>query len=444
MESRNLFFLGFRIGFLSLVFDSVEHMFDSDIGFDSIPAGLDEMAPGPVLAAFLASIDVGELSGYDRIVVLRAHARMASHYQAQTYNDMASVVDYMEEIEGDEPQWAAESAAAEIRVALTLTRRAADAELGFALDLKQRLPRVFEALTRGDIDVRRAKTMLHGTMHLPDDTARDVIALIIEQASRLTTGQLNARIRKLCIEADPEEAQLRYDEAVAERRVVVEATTSGTANLYGYDLEPYRVAAVARKINHLARILNTRSETRSMDQLRADVYLDLLLGTNQTKTKTARGVVELRVDLETLMRLSENPGELAGYGPVIADIARHVTEQQHHSEWRFTVTDPDTGLPVANGTTRRRPTAHQRRAVETRNPTCVFPGCRMPATNCDLDHRVPWSHGGETTTSNLGPLCRHHHIIKTRAGWTLQQLPDGTHQWTSKLGHTYTTGGKPP
>ncbi len=91
---------------------------------------------------------------------------------------MASVVDYMENIEGDEPQWACESAAAEIRVALTLTRRAADAELGFALDLKQRLPQVFASLTRGDIDVRRAKTMLHGTMHLPDDTARDVITLI--------------------------------------------------------------------------------------------------------------------------------------------------------------------------------------------------------------------------------------------------------------------------
>ena len=68
----------------------------------------------------------------------------------------------------------------------------------------------------------------------------------------------------------------------------------------------------------------------------------------------------------------------------------------------------------------------------------------MPATGYDLDHRTPWSHGGTTTVANLGPLCRHDHIIETRRGWTLRALPDGTHQWTTRLGHTYTTGGKPP
>ena len=306
------------------MFGSVERMFGNDIGCDGIPASLDEMEPGPVLAAFLAATDVARLSGYDRIAVLRAHSRMASHYQAQIYADMASVVEYMEDIEGDDPLWAAESAAAEIRVALTLTRRAADAEVGFALEMQQRLPRVFDMLTRGDIDVRRAKTMLHSTGHLSEDTARTVIGRVIEQAPGLTTGQLAARIRRLCIEADPEEAQQRYEDAVGERRIVVEANPSGTANLSGLDLAPYRVAAVSARINHLARSLNTTSEPRSIDQLRADVFLDLLMGTNHTaNTTTARGgVVELRVDLTTLTELSENPGELAGYGPVIADIAR--------------------------------------------------------------------------------------------------------------------------
>ena len=65
---------------------------------------------------------------------------MASHYQAHSYQDMASVMDYMEKVEGEDPQWACESTAAEIYTALTLTRRAADTELEFALDLKQRLP----------------------------------------------------------------------------------------------------------------------------------------------------------------------------------------------------------------------------------------------------------------------------------------------------------------
>jgi len=68
----------------------------------------------------------------------------------------------------------------------------------------------------------------------------------------------------------------------------------------------------------------------------------------------------------------------------------------------------------------------------------------MPATDCDLDHTTRWADGGETTTNNLTPLCRHDHHIRHQAGWTHQPLPNGDHQWTTKLGHTYTTSNQPP
>jgi hypothetical protein len=180
-----------------------------------------------------------------------------------------------------------------------------------------------------------------------------------------------------------------------------------------------------------------------MDQLRADILLDLLEGT-QTEGSGRRGVVDIHVDLQTLAGLAETPGELAGFGPVIADIARQVTERQQGSEWRWTVTDPVTGQPIDQGITRRRPTAGQRRQIQTRNPTCVFPGCRMPATACDLDHRIPWAEGGPTRTDHLVPLCRHDHRIRHQAGWKHQPLPNGDHLWTSRLGHQYTASGQPP
>jgi hypothetical protein len=325
-------------------------------------------------------------------------------------------------------------------VALKLTRRAADIELGFAVELHERLGRVAEALEAGRIDVRRAKTITHGTVHLPAETARAVVDEVIDHAPGLTTGQLRARIRRLCIAADPGEAEERYREAVTERKVVSEATDSGTANLLGLDLPPHRVAAATRRIDRLARSLRGGGESRTMDQLRADVLLDLLSGNPRHGKTTAGGVVDIRVDLETLSRLADHPGELAGYGPVIADIARRVAETHPDAEWRYTVTDPDTGVPVAVGTTRRRPTASQRRLVQAHYETCVFPGCRTPATQCDLDHRVAWSAGGATTAFNLGPVCRHDHIVvRHRVGWTYRRLPNGDHQWTSPLGHTYTT-----
>ena len=81
--------------------------------------------------------------------------------------------------------------------------------------------------------------------------------------------------------------------------------------------------------------------------------------------------------------------------------------------------------------------------VEAMHPTCVFPGCRMPSVGCDLDHTTPHSHGGLTTDRDLAPLCRHDHCARHN-GWAYQRLSNGTHRWTSPLGHTYTTSGTPP
>lgn len=407
-----------------------------------LPKGFDQIEPGPILAAFLTATEGEVLSDHEQVVTLKAYQRLASHFQAKVYEQMASIFDLMVEWDGD-IALAGEAAEAEVRAALHLTRSAAATELGMALGLRKRLPRVWQALVTGDIDLRRARVIVEGTGHLPEETARRVVDEVIEAAKRLTTGQLHALIRRVNVQADPEEAARRYGQAVDGRRVIAEPTVDGTANLLGLDLPSDRVAAAISRITELARSLRREGENRTIDQLRADVLLDLLEG-NSDAGRAGKGTVDLHVDLTTLTRLSEDPGELAGFGPVIADIARQVTEQQQGSTWRWTVTDPETGLVTHHGTTRRRPTAGQRRLVETRNPTCIFPGCRMPASNCDLDHRIPWSEGGPTSVDHLDPLCRHDHVIRHRAGWKHEPLPGGDHLWTSRLGNTYTTSGRSP
>jgi hypothetical protein len=214
------------------------------------------------------------------------------------------------------------------------------------------------------------------------------------------------------------------------------------------DLPPDAVASATRRINEIAKSLRSESETRTMDQLRDDVFLDLLNG-NAAANSGRKGTVDIRVDLTTLMDLDERTADLAGYGPVVADIAKKVAANNHDSEWRFSVTDPTTGRVLTNGITRRRPTTVQRRYLESVHPTCVFPGCRMPATECDMDHRIEYTSGGPTEIDNLTPLCRSDHRIRHRAGWEHRELPDGTIEWTSPLGHIYLTdptdaGRSPP
>ena len=95
---------------------------------------------------------------------------------------------------------------------------------------------------------------------------------------------------------------------------------------------------------------------------------------------------------------------------------------------------------------RYRPSKKLADFVRCRDLTCRFPGCHEPATNCDLDHTIPWPYG-PTQASNLKTVCRRHHLLKTFwPGWQDRQYPDGTVQWTAPDGqvHVTTPGSRLP
>lgn len=415
-------------------------MFDNSAEWE--PENLDKIPPGYVLAAVLDDIDTDRLSGHDQVRVLQAHERMRAHYAAESFRTMAKIADSLDadDIGHD---FVEQAAAAEVAAALRLTRRTADNQMALALELRCRLPRVWLALCEGTIDVSRARVLVDYTLHLSITVARDLVNHVIGDASLLTTGQLRAKLRKLCIEADPEDAKIRYTRSVTDRRVIAEPTVDGTADLHALNLPPHRVTAAMRRINRYARRLKHAGDDRTMDQIRADVLLDLIDGT-QTGIDSGRGSVHLTVDLATLAELADHPGDLAGYGPVIADIARRVTHNQSNTVWRWTLKDPSTGQPIDGGIARRRPTAAQQRKVHSLNPVCIHPGCRMPAVDCDIDHTTPWAESHTTDSNDLAPLCRHHHRIRHQAGWRYEAIEDGDYRFTSNLGHAYTTSGRSP
>ena len=68
----------------------------------------------------------------------------------------------------------------------------------------------------------------------------------------------------------------------------------------------------------------------------------------------------------------------------------------------------------------------------------------MPARDCDIDHTVEYAESGITKIDELAPLCRHdHNKVRHGIGWSYRRLGNGDYLWTSPLGHTYTTSGKP-
>lgn len=153
-----------------------------------------------------------------------------------------------------------------------------------------------------------------------------------------------------------------------------------------------------------------------------------------------RGIVPqvvLTVPVLTLLGHGDEPAELDGFGPVDIDTARALCANA--PTFTRVLTHPETGAVLSVGRQQYAVPADLRRAVQLRDATCRFPGCRRRAARCDLDHSTAWAHAGTTDLTNLACLCRKHHRLKHQAGWRITHHPDGTLDWRSPTGRHYAT-----
>lgn len=409
-------------------------MFELEQEKAGIPQVLDEMPPGPSLAAILSSIDVEQLEGHDVVSFARAQQRQISYDQARQYRALARVADLYIEESTDFDLY--EFASAETGAALTLTRRAADREMGYANDIVKRYPVLLHALETGQLDLAKVRTMIRGVGHVDDDVAGEALDLILPKAPNLTTGQIAARLRELVIEADPDQAKKAYDEGVAQAKLWSTLEPDGTGTMIATGMEAHDLSAANRNINCMARRRKNAGDNRPIDKIRSDVFAQLLTG--EIAPDGTKAQVNITGDLDTLEGLNDKVGYLEGFGPVHADIMRQIVEEQHDATWTYEITDPKTGK-VYVGTTSRRPTASQQRQLKARYKTCVHPGCRLAAAQCDIDHTKDRAFGGLTILCNLAPLCRFHHRLKHRSAWEYRKLADGSIEWTSQFGFKYIT-----
>ena len=187
------------------------------------------------------------------------------------------------------------------------------------------------------------------------------------------------------------------------------------------------------------------SDTRTMDQLRADVLADMLLtaapDADPTRTDDAPGAlgairakVQIVVPALTLLGSDDGPVELVGRSPIDPDTARDLACLTR-SPWERILTHPVTGA-VLHVDSYQRTTAIDRH-LRARDQHCRFPGCRLPAVRCEVDHTIDHALGGPTEVGNLAHLCQRHHSMKQFTAWRVRQLGGGVLEWTSPLGRIY-------
>lgn len=422
---------------------------------------------------------------------------------------------------------ATDSAAMEIALVGGLSAGQAHRILGQAETLVMDMPEVLESLTLGRIGSGHVQRILEQSQHIvpeplalppkdADEGARE--AWEREMARRAATARADRRdfgVDMLAIAPGKSPSQLRsrgrqvlekyyglsYTKrsrtALRDRRITVDEAADGMSWLSGY-LPTASCQAIFSKIDAMAGLLKADPESaaavqqaameagggkacaqpeadpaekRTMDQLRADVFTDVLLnGPRGQGLEAVNAEVFVAIPATMLPGTPGGPGTcddtaidgplptaapgtvdveavdvataqlepgapvptLLGGGPIDQESAARLMTAAK-TWWRL-ITDPMTGSVVEFGRERYRPSAAQRAILQFRDGSCTTPGCTGPARSCEIDHTEEWQHGGGTDVANIRFACRRCHRLKSLGLIEVEQRAGGTILVTSLFG----------
>lgn len=410
----------------------------------------------------LSSIDPFSLSPSDRIDYLAALERQDGWLYALKQRAITAVAG-LTPTEGEGPLSGVDEAEREdVSTALRLAPATAQSRIDIARTLVNNLPQTCAALATGEISSAHATVIARETASAIRDGAAETTIYSIEQkalafAEFHTPGQVANHVRTQIAKLAPEEFEATVSRAESMRRVscyndgdgmatVVAILPAADAQIVMNSIEAFILRQEQREEASRSEFNSeSPSAPRTIDQKRADalsaICATVLSDLSETVASHRRPLtVNVTIDLPTLLGLAENPGQLAGYGPIPAAVARDLASD---ASWRRFVTDPHTGTLLDYGRERYEPPQALKDFLIARDRTCRFPGCRRSALLSDLDHAQSWESGGATSLENIGALCRRHHRLKTHDGWKIESFPDGSCTWTSPLGKQYFTPARP-
>lgn len=413
-------------------------MFESIVNL--LAGGMADLAPGR-----LAEV-IGAAHRMESVLVSRRLAAIAALLRRYDGMSPSAIGQHPEMVAGYE------RTCAEVSALMNLAPAAAGRQVRCAEVLDVRLPRVAALLAAGRVDWRSVQIVIDRT-DLVDD---GLIAGLDERlAARMANWSSWSRQRIInavdaaVLAVDADAARQRRKDADGNRYIWVGPDRDGIAKIDGR-IGAADAVAFERRLTDLAKAV-CADDSRSLDQRRADALAALIegrplsCGCERTdcparQAPPARGGVRVILNViatdATVTGADDRPGYLEGFGVIDAEQVRQLADGAALRPLNLAV---DTVAAL-----RYQPGAALARAVRCRDLTCRFPGCHRRATDCDLDHTMPFNHadpaaGGRTTLWNLKCLCRFHHRMKTFAGWRDRQLPDGTVVWTSPTGRVFET-----
>ena len=363
------------------------------------------------------------------------------------------------------------SVAAELGGVLRVTDRTVQSRIDEARDLVEHYAATLAAWESGRITRGHVRVITDAGSVLVDaspERRAEFEAAAIARCERDTPNRVRSEVEILAERFAERSFTDRHRDAAAERRVRVVPGSTGMSDLIA-TLPTVIADGILDRLTQQAQIIvderepgnagsafgadgagdaasagDSEPDRRGIDQVRADVFSDLLLagapaldptatGDGQGSLGAIRAQVQVIVPALTLLGVDDGPADLVGRSPIDADTARCLAGNTH--SWARVLTDPVEGTVLA--VDRYRTPWPQRRFLRARDQHCRFPGCRRAAIRCEIDHTIDAAKGGPTALWNLAHLCQRHHSMKQFTRWTVRQLPGGVLEWTSPTGRIY-------
>ena len=171
-----------------------------------------------------------------------------------------------------------EFAVQELASVLGESRTAAGDIVSLAQELEINLPGTRAAFRSGIVSRRKAMIIAEATVLLDPAQAGAAEAMVLGRAGTLTPPGLRAAIARAVMEVAPGKAKKRREHAAEKTRVERWAEASGNAGLAGRELPPAQVLAADQRVTAWANELRKAGLEGGIDALRAQAYLDILLG----------------------------------------------------------------------------------------------------------------------------------------------------------------------
>lgn len=380
---------------------------------------------------------------------IQESGRVANQGEAAQLMAIGELFSYRLSRSADTEDWAMDTmaaVAAEVAAGLKISQSWAAGKVHYARAMRERLPRTAALFCSGDIDISAFTTVVSRTDLIvePQVLAR-VDALVAAQILRwpsLSTWRLSAQVDKIVTRIDID-AVRRRKKRRQDRDISIGDDCDGICEIRG-QLASTDAHALDSRLTKLAATVCPH-DPRTREQRRADAVGALAAGADRLSCRCARpdctaadrkpaspAVIHLIAEHATLTGHNDAPAvQIGAEGLVTAELLRELAQTA-------TLT-PLTHPGCCDPEPRYTPSKILADFVRARDLTCRWPGCDVPATDCDLDHSIPYSQGGPTHAANLKCYCRQHHLVKTFWGWTDTQLADATLILTSPAGDIYVT-----